>query len=184
MKVLLTGGAGFIGRSVHDQLAAAGHAIRVFDRALDQRDDIIDHDRLAAAASGCDSVIHLAAKVGLGVSIRDIDAYALHNDYGTAMALRAAAEVGISRFLYASSMVVYGEGRYCCAEHAPFVRHRAVGRILTLGASTRCARSAALTCVLNWCPSRQHWIRATLMRQRRRTVNSWRQSGAGRPKEL
>ena len=117
MKVLLTDGAGFIGRSVHDQLAAAGHTICVFDRALDQRDDIIDHDRLAAAASGCDSVIHLAAKVGLGVSIGDIDAYALHNDYGTAMALRVAAEVGISRFLYASSMVVYGEGRCCCAEH-------------------------------------------------------------------
>ena len=115
MKVLLTGGAGFIGRAVHDQLAVAGHTIRVFDRVLDRRDDILDHDRLGAAASGCDAVIHLAAKVGLGVSICDIDDYALHNDYGTAVALRVAAEVGISRFLYASSMVVYGEGRYRCA---------------------------------------------------------------------
>ena len=85
--------------------------------SLDRRDDIIDHDRLAAAASGCDAVIHLAAKVGLGVNIGDIDEYALHNDYGTAMALRVAAEAGISRFVYASSMVVYGEGRYRCAEH-------------------------------------------------------------------
>jgi dTDP-L-rhamnose 4-epimerase len=117
MKVLLTGGAGFVGRAVHDQLTAAGHTTRVFDRILDQRDDITDHDRLAAAASGYDVVVHLAAKVGLGVNIRDIDDYALHNDYGTAMALRVAAEAGISRFIYASSMVVYGEGRYRCAAH-------------------------------------------------------------------
>jgi dTDP-L-rhamnose 4-epimerase len=117
VKVLLTGGAGFVGRAVHDQLAVAAHAVRVFDRILDRRDDITDHDRLAAAASGCDAVVHLAAKVGLGVNIRDIDDYALHNDYGTAMALRVAAEAGISRFVYASSMVVYGEGRYRCALH-------------------------------------------------------------------
>ncbi len=117
MKVLLTGGAGFVGRAVHDQLAAAGHEIRVFDRILDRRDDITDHDRLATAASGCDTIVHLAAKVGLGVNIRDIDDYVLHNDYGTAMALRVAAEVGVSRLVYASSMVVYGEGCYRCAAH-------------------------------------------------------------------
>jgi dTDP-L-rhamnose 4-epimerase len=117
VKILLTGGAGFVGRAVHDQLVVAGHAIRVFDRILDRRDDITDHDRLATAASGCDTVVHLAAKVGLGVDIRDIDDYALHNDYGTAMALRVSAEAGVSRFVYASSMVVYGEGRYRCAAH-------------------------------------------------------------------
>jgi dTDP-L-rhamnose 4-epimerase len=117
VKVLLTGGAGFLGRAVHDQLAAAGHTIHVFDHVLDRRDDITDHDRLLAAASACDAVIHLAAKVGLGVNIRDIDDYALHNDYGTAMTLRVAAEAGISRFVYASSMVVYGESRYRCAAH-------------------------------------------------------------------
>jgi dTDP-L-rhamnose 4-epimerase len=117
VKVLLTGGAGFVGRAVHDQLVVAGYPARVFDRILERRDDITDHDRLATAASGCDTVVHLAAKVGLGVNIRDIDDYALHNDYGTAMALRVAAEAGISRFIYASSMVVYGEGRYRCAVH-------------------------------------------------------------------
>ncbi len=117
MKVLLTGGAGFVGRAVHDQLAAAGHESRVFDRIVDRRDDVTDHDRLATAAAGCDAVVHLAAKVGLGVDICDIDEYALHNDYGTAMALRVTAEASISRFLYASSMVVYGEGRYRCAAH-------------------------------------------------------------------
>ena len=69
MKVLLTGAAGFVARPVHDQLLAAGHTIRAFDRLLDRRDDITDHDRLLVAASGCDAVIHLAAKVGLGISI-------------------------------------------------------------------------------------------------------------------
>jgi dTDP-L-rhamnose 4-epimerase len=64
------------------------------------------------AADGCEAVIHLAAKVGLGIDIFDIDAYALHNDVGTAMTLRVAAEHKITRFVYASSMVVYGEGRY------------------------------------------------------------------------
>ena len=117
MTILVTGGAGFIGRAVHDQLEAAGHAVRVFDRAVDIRDDILDHDRLRTAADGCKAIIHLAAKVGLGVDIFDIDAYALHNDVGTAMTLRVAAEHKITRFVYASSMVVYGEGRYRCNRH-------------------------------------------------------------------
>jgi dTDP-L-rhamnose 4-epimerase len=117
VKVLLTGGSGFIGRSVHDQLMAAGHAVCVFDRALDPRDDILDHDRLRTAAAGCEALIHLAAKVGLGNDIFDIDDYALQNDLGTAIALRVAAEEDISRLLYASSMVVYGEGSYRCANH-------------------------------------------------------------------
>jgi dTDP-L-rhamnose 4-epimerase len=117
MRALLTGGAGFIGRAVHDQLVRAGHDVRTFDRAVEERDDVLDHDRLRAAADGCDAVIHLAAKVGLGVGITDIDEYALQNDVGTAMALRVAAERGISRFVYASSVVVYGEGRYVCVRH-------------------------------------------------------------------
>jgi dTDP-L-rhamnose 4-epimerase len=117
MRILLTGGAGFIGRAVHDQLKAAGHTVRIFDRANDPSDDVLDHDRLWAVAAGCEAVIHLAAKVGLGLDIFDIDEYALQNDVGTAMALRVAAEHDIPRFIYASSMVVYGEGRYRCAQH-------------------------------------------------------------------
>ena len=121
MKILVTGAAGFIGRPVCDQLMAAGHQVCAFDRALDSRDDILDHDRLRAATSSSDAVVHLAAKVGLGVNILDIDEYALQNDYGTAVVLRVAAEQRISRFVYASSMVVYGEGSYRCANHG-FVR--------------------------------------------------------------
>lgn len=127
MRALLTGGAGFIGRAVHDQLVRAGHDVRTFDRAVEERDDVLDHDRLREAADGCEAVIHLAAKVGLGVDITDINEYALQNDVGTAMALRVAAEQDISRFVYASSMVVYGEGRYLCVRHgsvSPPPRHR------------------------------------------------------------
>jgi len=117
VNVLVTGGAGFIGRPVHDRLTAMGHRVRIFDRAVDERDDILDHDRLWMAADECEAVIHLAAKVGLGVDICDIDEYALQNDVGTAMALRVAAERGVPRFVYASSMVVYGEGSYRCRHH-------------------------------------------------------------------
>lgn len=127
MRALLTGGAGFIGRAVHDQLVRAGHDVRTFDRAVEERDDVLDHDRLREAADGCEAVVHLAAKVGLGVDITDINEYALQNDVGTAMALRVAAEQDISRFVYASSMVVYGEGRYLCVRHgsvSPPPRHR------------------------------------------------------------
>jgi dTDP-L-rhamnose 4-epimerase len=181
MKVLLTGGAGFVGRAAHDQLAAAGHEIRVFDRILDRRNDITDHDRLATAASGCDTVVHLAAKVGLGANICDIHEYALHNDYGTAMALRVAAEAGVSRFMYASSVVVYGEGRYRCAAHgilSPPPRRR---DDLDGGASTRYARLAVMICIPNWWRSRRPSILATPMRRQRRTGSNWRRSGVGRP---
>jgi dTDP-L-rhamnose 4-epimerase len=114
---LLTGGAGFIGRVVHGRLVSAGLEPRTYDRALDAADDVTDLDRVRAAADGCIAVIHLAAKVGLGVDVRDLDHYARHNGLGTAVVLRAAAEAGIGRVVYASSMVVYGEGGYRCPSH-------------------------------------------------------------------
>jgi dTDP-L-rhamnose 4-epimerase len=117
VKVLLTGGSGFIGSHVLDQLTATAHVPVLYDRAADPRDDITNPDRVAAAIRGCDAVIHLAAKVGLGVDITDIDDYVRTNDYGTAVVLRAAAAAGVSRLVYASSMVVYGEGAYACPVH-------------------------------------------------------------------
>ena len=119
MKVLVTGGAGFIGRSVTDQLRAAGHEAVVFDRAVDPADDVTDLGRVSAAISGCDAVAHLAAKVGLGLDIDDVDDYVRHNDLGTAVVLRAAARHRVARLGYASSMVVYGEGAYACPVHGP-----------------------------------------------------------------
>ena len=119
MKILLTGGAGFIGSVVHNLLEAAGHDAVVLDRARDPCDDVTDLDRVRSLLGGCELVVHLAAKVGLGVALCDIDDYVRQNDLGTAVVLRAAAEAGVSRVIYASSMVVYGEGSYSCAEHGP-----------------------------------------------------------------
>lgn len=117
MKVLLTGAAGFIGRAVRVAAQAAGHEVVGFDRAFDPAEDITDLDRIRPAIHGCDAVVHLAAKVGLGVDLSDLDGYARDNDLGTAVVLRAAAETGIGRLVFASSMVVYGEGAYACARH-------------------------------------------------------------------
>lgn len=128
MSVLLTGGAGFIGTAARRALRAAGHQVVSYDVALDVRDDICDLNRVRLAIRGCDVVVHLAAKVGLGVDISDIDDYAYRNDYGTAIVLRAAAEARIARVVYASSMVVYGEGAYRCGAHGP-VRPAARNRI-------------------------------------------------------
>jgi dTDP-L-rhamnose 4-epimerase len=117
MKVLLTGGAGFIGRPTARALCAAGAEVTVFDRAADPRDDVTDLDRVRAAVHGCDAVVHLAAKVGIGIGLEDMEDYVRSNDLGTAIVLRAAAAGNVQRLVYASSMVVYGEGAYKCPQH-------------------------------------------------------------------
>jgi dTDP-L-rhamnose 4-epimerase len=129
MRLLVTGGAGFIGSHVVDALLAEGHEVRVLDHAprpahVDPRAELVTGDvrdphTVARALGGVDAVSHQAAKVGLGVDIDDIDDYASHNDLGTAVLLRALAASGapIGRLVLASSMVVYGEGRYRCAQH-------------------------------------------------------------------
>lgn len=117
MKVLLTGGDGFIGRPTAQALRRSGADIAIFDRALDPQDDVTDPDRVRAAMVGCDGIVHLAAKVGLGVDLDDMDDYVRTNDLGTAVVLRAAAVHGVRRFVFASSMVVYGEGAYECRRH-------------------------------------------------------------------
>jgi dTDP-L-rhamnose 4-epimerase len=119
VRLLLTGGAGFIGSAVREQLEQAGHDVVVLDRALDPTSDVTDLARVREAVAGCRVVVHLAAKVGLGVELADIDDYVHHNDLGTAVVLRAAAEAGVPRVVFASSMVVYGEGSYACPQHGP-----------------------------------------------------------------
>ena len=119
MKILFTGGAGFIGQPTARALREAGADVTIFDRAVDPRDDITDLDRVRAVAYGRDAVVHLAAKVGLGVGLDDMDDYVRTNDLGTAIVLRAAGAAKVRRFVYASSMVVYGEGAYECPEHGP-----------------------------------------------------------------
>lgn len=127
MRVLVTGGAGFIGREVVAELTRRGDDVVVLDSLRPDvhgsdpvvRDQIVvgdvrDAGTVGRALSGCDAVVHLAAKVGLGVSLADIDDYVSSNDLGTAVLLRA---VEAPHVVYASSMVVYGEGRYDCPRH-------------------------------------------------------------------
>lgn len=147
MHLLVTGGAGFIGQAVvaelvagRDATAARSDTVLVLDSlrpdvhrdgGASARDrltavgadlvvgDVRDARVVEASLAGIDAVVHLAAKVGLGVDIADMDDYVSSNDHGTAVLLRALATSDIRRFVQASSMVVYGEGRYTCQDHGP-----------------------------------------------------------------
>jgi dTDP-L-rhamnose 4-epimerase len=133
MLVLVTGGAGFVGSHVVDALLARGHDVRIADCLLAAahreepryvpevewlRGDLRDRAAAEAAVDGVDAVCHQAAMVGLGVDLTDIADYVAHNDGATAELLRALRRRGFDgRIVLASSMVVYGEGRYACATH-------------------------------------------------------------------
>jgi dTDP-L-rhamnose 4-epimerase len=131
MKVLLTGGAGFIGQHVLRQLLEFGHEVLVLDSlrpdvhrgappslaAPLEVADVRDAAAVDRALRGVDAVCHLAAKVGLGVDVQDLPDYASSNDVGTAVLLAAMARANVTRLVLASSMVVYGEGLGRCAEH-------------------------------------------------------------------
>ncbi|WP_329280895.1 NAD-dependent epimerase/dehydratase family protein [Streptomyces sp. NBC_01451] len=115
MRVLVTGGAGFIGSHVVEALTARGHEAVVFD--LRDGPDVRDAEAVAAVLPGVDAVCHQAAMVGLGKDFRDAAEYVSHNDLGTAVLLSAMADAGVRHLVLAGSMVVYGEGSYACEWH-------------------------------------------------------------------
>ncbi|MEU6814558.1 NAD-dependent epimerase/dehydratase family protein [Streptomyces sp. NPDC046860] len=117
MRVLVTGGAGFIGSHVVDALRASGHEAVVYDVREDPAADVRDPAAVARALGGVDAVCHQAAMVGLGNGVADAAEYVSRNDLGTAVLLAAMAEAGVGRLALAGSMVVYGEGRYECPVH-------------------------------------------------------------------
>ncbi|MGP2440435.1 NAD-dependent epimerase/dehydratase family protein [Streptomyces sp. JW3] len=117
MRVLVTGGAGFIGSHVVEALRARGHEAVVYDLADDPAADVRDAGAVRRALGGVDAVCHQAAMVGLGTGFADAPDYVSHNDLGTAVLLTAMAGAGVRRLVLAGSMVVYGEGRYACARH-------------------------------------------------------------------
>ncbi|MFJ1977171.1 NAD-dependent epimerase/dehydratase family protein [Streptomyces albogriseolus] len=117
MRVLVTGGAGFIGSHVVTALRERGHEPVVFDVRGDPAADVRAPDAVRAALDGVDAVCHQAAMVGLGTGFADAPEYVSRNDLGTAVLLTAMADAGVRRLVLAGSMVVYGEGRYECAGH-------------------------------------------------------------------
>lgn len=130
MRVLLTGAAGFIGGHVATALAGYGHEVVGVDALIPAahpagteppdgvtRLDLRDPTGIEAMLAGVDVVCHQAAMVGNGVDAQDLPAYAAHNDLGTTQLLAAMARAGVDRLVLASSMVVYGDGRYRCVGH-------------------------------------------------------------------
>ncbi|MFS1304919.1 NAD-dependent epimerase/dehydratase family protein [Streptosporangium longisporum] len=117
MRVMVTGSAGFIGGHVTEAFRTAGYEVTGLD--LRTGGDLRDPSVLDGLLPGVDLVVHQAAKVGLGVDVADLPDYASVNVYGTAVLLAAMARHDIGRLVLASSMVVYGEGAYGCAEHGP-----------------------------------------------------------------
>jgi dTDP-L-rhamnose 4-epimerase len=132
MRVLVTGGAGFIGSHLADRLLAEGHEVRALDNLdrqvhptgerpeyLDpavqlQVGDVRDHAAVARALDGVDSVVHFAAAVGVGQSMYEIEHYTSVNALGAAVVLEevVARRDRIRKLLVASSMSIYGEGSY------------------------------------------------------------------------
>jgi dTDP-L-rhamnose 4-epimerase len=133
-KILVTGGAGFIGRAVARELLGRGHQVRVLDSLIEQvhgqggrpadlpedveliRADVRDGDAMARALGGVDSVIHLAAEVGVGQSMYAVERYTSVNDVGTAVLFEKLIDQPVRRVVTASSMSIYGEGLYADAD--------------------------------------------------------------------
>lgn len=130
-KVLITGGAGFIGSHTADELLRSGYTVRVLDNlspqvhgSRQQRPDYLDPeaeliigdvcDRAAVkkALRGVDAVIHLASMVGVGQSMYELESYTSVNSLGTAVLLQSIIERPVERLVVASSMSIYGEGLY------------------------------------------------------------------------
>jgi dTDP-L-rhamnose 4-epimerase len=131
VRILVTGGAGFIGSHVVRACRDAGHDVRVLDALLPAVHpagvvpavpdgvellvgDVRDAATVDRALEGMDAVCHQAAMVGLGVDVQDLPEYTSINEFGTAVLLAGMARADVGRLVLASSMVVYGEGRYEC----------------------------------------------------------------------
>src|SRR3954470_15228785 len=129
MRILITGGAGFIGSHLADELLRRGHAVRALDNLAPQvhgpaaerpaylspdveliRGDVRDEEAVRRALRDVDAVYHFAAAVGVGQSMYEIAHYTSVNNGGTAVLLQALIERPVERLVVASSMSLYGEG--------------------------------------------------------------------------
>jgi dTDP-L-rhamnose 4-epimerase len=163
-RILVTGGAGFVGSHTADALLGLGHEVRVFDNISPQvhphgrpaylsRDvefvlgDIRNQRAVTAALDGVDAVYHLAAMVGVGQSMYEIVDYTATNILGTANLLQAILDQGskIEKLIVASSMSIYGEGRYSCGSCGPAApRMRALNQLKQSRWELTCATCGSL----------------------------------------
>lgn len=130
-RVLITGGAGFIGSHLADELLEHGYRVRILDNLIPPRHDpgrippaylnpdaeficgdVRDGRSVRRALHGMDAAVHLAAAVGLGQSMYEIEKYTSVNNLGTAVFLQAVLDSTLSKVVVASSMSIYGEGQY------------------------------------------------------------------------
>jgi dTDP-L-rhamnose 4-epimerase len=127
-SILITGGAGFIGSHLTDDLLRHGYEVRVLDSLVGQVHgdskqppelspdaellvgDIRDRDAVREALDGVDGVVHLAARVGVGQSMYELSEYTSANSWGTAVLLEALLDQPVRKLVVASSMSIYGEG--------------------------------------------------------------------------
>ena len=134
-RVLITGGAGFVGSHTADELVKQGYEVRVYDSLSEQvhpggfpnylsrdvefiRGDMRDIAHLRRAVRDTDVIFHLAAAVGVGQSMYRISDYIAANTLGTANLLQSILDtkVELEKLVVASSMSIYGEGEYLCPE--------------------------------------------------------------------
>ena len=137
--VLITGGAGFIGSHVATELLRAGYHVRVLDSLVTQvhgetpgrpsylrKDaefvlgDVRNPEIVDEALAGVDAVYHFVALVGVGQSMYQIAEYTSTNNLGTAVLLERLVKQRVSKLIVASSMSVYGEGRYLTPDGEPY----------------------------------------------------------------
>lgn len=137
-NVLITGGAGFVGSHLADGLLREGHTVRVLDNLTPQvhqkklptylspdveivYGDVRDRDGLLHALKDIDVVYHFAAAVGVGQSMYEISRYMEVNTIGTAQLLQVLldSKANLEKLIVASSMSIYGEGRYSCPDCGP-----------------------------------------------------------------
>ena len=134
-NILITGGAGFVGSHLADALLATGHHVRIYDNLTGQvhlhgipeylaedaefvQGDVRDSAAVRRALSGIEVVFHMAAAVGVGQSMYEIEHYMGTNTQGTAVLLQQLldSKSRVEKLVLASSMSIYGEGQYLCAQ--------------------------------------------------------------------
>ena len=140
-KILITGGAGFIGTRLSNHLVSLGHSVRVLDNLSFQvhdKDisvakknlklsnevefilgDVLDTELMKKAIRGVNSIVHLASETGTGQSMYEIGKYASVNVSGTGTLLDAisSSKLEFNRIILSSTRAVYGEGKYLCEIH-------------------------------------------------------------------